>query len=334
MYRVGGTQEKSRMGRFLIVSIVFHVLVFLLSPTWEASPIAGTIPGDGVFQFTLRQPTEINTFSLERVTPRPAIPQPGERPTALQPVQLPQQQLQVPERPETTSVQQVAQVPPEPAQANPPPRSQTTVGDPVQLPQRVVPTPPARPEIPSSEATEVPVITSESGSVPVATHTEEASEVSVESTSMVEEGVEEEGTGSDDAEEAIETEEVEAEVAPPPPPPPPPPSVGSMLTFPGGMFIPKNYDRGWGTVSVRVVITVDEHGNVEHAEVDPTMSSTVPAINDWALAYALQLVQAQPGPEGQAYQASFVVRFDPEGGGQGVTFVPNAEELVELLIRN
>ena len=81
-----------------------------------------------------------------------------------------------------------------------------------------------------------------------------------------------------------------------PPPPPPPPAVGSMLSFPGGMFIPKNYDRGWGTVSVRVVITVDELGNVIAAEVDPTMRASIDAINEWALGYALQLVQAQPGP--------------------------------------
>ena len=116
-----------------------------------------------------------------------------------------------------------------------------------------------------------------------------------------------------------------------PPPPPPPPAVGSMLSFPGGMFIPKNYDRGWGTVSVRVVITVDELGNVIAAEVDPTMRASIDAINEWALGYALQLVQAQPGPEGQAYQASFVIRFDPDAEGtRGVTFGtdPEAHSLI------
>lgn len=324
MYRVGSRQTESSLGRFLVVSIVFHALVLLLYPQWEQSPIAGTLPGEGVFQFTLRQPTEASSFSLQRVTmPRPSVPQPQVRPAELQPVQPPQQQIQVAERPQEPAPQQPVQVPVSVPEVNPPPPQETSspVGEPVAVPQANVPTPSVLPATPPNEVAAVPVITSETGSVPVTTQQEGSSE----ETDPVQGGSAAGSSDGTDAEGQVAAQEAA-------PPPPPPPAVGSMLSFPGGMFIPKNYDRGWGTVSVRVVVTVDELGNVVAAEIDPSMRAAADAINEWAIGYALQLVEAQPGPEGQAYQASFVIRFDPEGGGRGVTFGTDPEELIRMLL--
>lgn len=321
MYRVESRRDEGRLGSFLVVSIVLHALVLILYPQWEQSPIAGTLPGEGVFQFTLRQPTEASTFSLQRVTPRQSVPQPQSRPVPVQPVQQPQQQVQVTERPEPSQTQLVQAPAPRP-DVNPAPRqTQLAAGEPVQLPTAALPTPSVRPEEPRTEATDQSLITSETGAVPVASQREESAGAVDEAVTVAAAGTAEGTDGEADAGEAA------------PPPPPPPPAVGSMLSFPGGMFIPKNYDRGWGTVSVRVVITVDELGNVIAAEVDPTMRASIDAINEWALGYALQLVQAQPGPEGQAYQASFVIRFDPDAEGtRGVTFGTDPEELIRLLL--
>lgn len=324
MLRLEPRREDSRLGLFLVVSIVFHVLVLILYPQWEQSPLAGTLPGEGVFQFTLRQPTELSSFSLERVIPRQAVPQPQSRPSALQSAQPPQQQIQVAERPQQSTPTERVQAPAPRPEINPSPRQvETTSGEPVDRLPAALPTPSVRPEAPRSDVTADPVVTSDAGRVPVVAEQEGGTE-------QAEPSVETAAVGS------VADTEGEAEVAPeesaPPAPPPPPPAVGSMLSFPGGMFIPKNYDRGWGTVSVRVIVTVDELGNVVAAEVDPTMRASQEAINEWALAYALQLVEAQPGPEGQAYQASFVIRFDPEGGGRGVTFGTDPEELIRLLL--
>ena len=137
MYRVESRRDEGRLGSFLVVSIVLHALVLILYPQWEQSPIAGTLPGEGVFQFTLRQPTEASTFSLQRVTPRQSVPQPQSRPVPVQPVQQPQQQVQVTERPEPSQTQLVQAPAPRP-DVNPAPRqTQIAAGEPVQLPTAV-----------------------------------------------------------------------------------------------------------------------------------------------------------------------------------------------------
>lgn len=140
-----------------------------------------------------------------------------------------------------------------------------------------------------------PVVTSPAGTTPVASQSEAGAT----------------GEPSDGAGEAASAiEEAPAEPAPPPAPP----TVGSLFTLPGGQRLPKNLEDAENMrsmVSVRVIVTIDENGGIIRSEVDPNRRSDVALANQYAVLYAEQMVRNQPMAQGQAYQAAFVVTFDP-----------------------
>lgn len=316
MARMRDVRSEGSMAPFFIASALFHILLLILYPQWEASPVPGTMPGSGVLQFTLRSAAETRTVSLQPVSLPTHTPQPGARPS-LQPVQTQQQQVQVHNtRPQVAS-EPIQPVLPAPTPQERPERVEVTRGQKVEVERPTALTPPPRPEPEGTGGSEsAPVVTSPTGTVPVQT----GSGTGTGSETSSEEGVAAGVASSDTVDEPVVIE-------PPPPPPPPPPTVGSMLSFPGGTYLPKAYTASWGTVSVRVVITVDETGRITDTQVDPAMRAADERINGEAMNFARQFVRTQKGPEGQAYRATVVVTFS-EGG---TTFATNPNERVEIV---
>lgn len=162
-------REDGQFGVFLLVSIIFHALLVILYPQWQASAIPASIPlGEGALQLSMRQsPDAVFTPPLRPVTPqmnepRPQ-PRPEPRPEPPQPVQDIPQPPQPEVRPEPRPVEQPAppqpvatpaeplpQVQPEPRPAPQPERVQVERPEP-----RPEPVPEPRPE-PRPEPQPVP----------------------------------------------------------------------------------------------------------------------------------------------------------------------------------
>lgn len=322
MAQVRDAQSEGTLAPFIIISTLLHILFVIFYPQWQTGPIPSSLPGSGVLQFTLREAPQARFVALQPVLRPTNVPTPAARP-APQPAQ--QQPAQQQQKTVTTTPAQVAaapaQVPTPQARPQTPPQVSQPARQPVQAETPAAPTPEARPA-PRGEETgkAANVVTSPQGTVPVATGT-------AETTTGIEPRSDE--AAFEVSAPVTETEPVSEPVAEaaPPPPPPPPPTVGSMLSFPGGTYLPKAYTAAWGTVSVRVWLTVDERGQIIDAQIDPAMRAADELINQEALLYARRFVEAKPGPEGQAYRAAVVVTF----GQQGTTFATDPDERIDLV---
>lgn len=327
-------QQDKVFGRFLLVSLVLHVVFIVLFPVWETNMVPGPGPGDGAIQLSLRRPeADVGAMvaAAQTVRPESNLPRP-------QPQPQPQEQVRVetpaapdpPQpQPQPQPVEPVTQVTaPAPVQAVPTPvelPQNPRAPEPVALPQQVpVPRPQEMP-VEKPAVDQPPVMTAETGTVAVAERDENSGAPTGEAG----------GTGTSEGQpgEAVAA----AQPAPPPVPAPAPlPAVGSLLRLPGGQYIPKDLEADpslQGAISIRVIVTVDENGEIVSSEIDPSTRSDIPLANQYALLYAEQRVRAQIGPEGQAYQAALTITFDPNAvnPAEGVRFTVDPDERIRLI---
>lgn len=324
-------REDGFLGRFLVISFILHIVLFVFFPEWQSTPLPGVTPGDGALQFTLRDAPDAEQVTLEPVHQRNTTPQPEPRP---EPVE---QEEPAPSVVREEAIVQATAPPKPPARPEPEPTSappeRTLAAQEQPTPPQPTPRPQPEPEPAVNEPTpdDPPVMTSDSGDVAVADsrpETSEAEETSSEETAVAD--------SADEAQDVAVNEPERVAVEAPTaaqnePPPPPPPTAGSMLSLPGGQHFPKRISLE-NEITIRVFITVDEQGNIVDSEIDPATRSDNEDANIFAQQYAERLVQAEASGTGQAYQASLYVTFDPQAQGPtGIRSSTESEERVRFL---